>query len=81
MTASRSRPKVSGAPGTSYKLRVNSYKSWYRKPEEVSTNGDYEVTFRLKRPQPAFLMLLASGFSPAYSIFNGNRVEDVWLDK
>ena len=25
------------------------------------TNGDYEVTFHLKRPQPAFLMLLASG--------------------
>src|SRR5262249_21927185 len=25
--------------------------------------GDYEVTFHLKRPQPAFPMLLASGFS------------------
>ena len=28
--------------------------------------GDYEVTFRLKRPQPAFIALLASGFSPVY---------------
>src|SRR6202023_1455991 len=34
--------------------------------EEVVTNGDYEVTFRLKRPQPAFVALLASGFSPVY---------------
>jgi peptide/nickel transport system substrate-binding protein len=39
---------------SSDKLRVNSLKSWYRNLEEVSTNGDYDVTFRLKRPQPAF---------------------------
>src|SRR5262249_31610950 len=50
----------------SEKLRVNPRKSWYRNLEEVTTNGDYEVTFRLNRPQPAFLMLLASGFSPVY---------------
>ena len=48
------------------KFRVNPGKSWYRNLEEVTTNGDYEVTFRLKRPQPAFLALLASGFSPIY---------------
>ena len=30
------------------------------------TRGDYEATFVLKRPQPAFLMLLASGMSPVY---------------
>src|SRR5882672_10881944 len=36
------------------KLRVNPRKSWYRNLEEVTTNGDYEVTFRLKRSQPAF---------------------------
>src|SRR5205085_3979491 len=29
-------------------------------------DGDYEVTFRLKRPQPAFLALLAAGHSPIY---------------
>jgi len=28
--------------------------------------GDFEVTFHLKRPQPAFLMVLASGYSPVY---------------
>src|SRR6202035_4219087 len=33
---------------------------------EVVANGDYEVTFRLKRPQPAFVALLASGFTPVY---------------
>jgi peptide/nickel transport system substrate-binding protein len=48
------------------KLRVNPRKSWYRNLEEVAINGDFEVTFRLKRPQPSFLALLASGFSPVY---------------
>src|ERR1700730_15342149 len=48
------------------KLRVNPRKSWYRNLEQVTTNGDYEVTFHLKRPQPAFLTTLASGYSPIY---------------
>src|SRR5205807_10495769 len=48
------------------KLRINPRKAWYRNLEEVAVNGDHEVTFRLKRPQPAFLALLASGFSPVY---------------
>src|SRR6266566_2121516 len=48
------------------KFRVNPRKSWYQNLEEVTTNGDYEVTFRLKQPQPAFLTALASGFSPIY---------------
>jgi peptide/nickel transport system substrate-binding protein len=48
------------------KLRLNPRKSWYRNLEEVTVNGDYEVTFRLKRPQPSFLALLASGWSPIY---------------
>src|SRR5215471_4693501 len=48
------------------KLRVNPRKSWYRNLAEVTTNGEYEVTFHLKRSQPAFLVLLASGFSPVY---------------
>ena len=50
----------------SEKLRINPRKTWYRNLEEVTTSGDYEVTFRLKRPQPAFIALLASGFSPVY---------------
>src|SRR6266403_4139642 len=48
------------------KLRINPRKSWYSNVEEVTTNGDYEVTFRLKRPQPALLTLLASGWAPIY---------------
>src|SRR5215468_8041506 len=48
------------------KLRLNPRKSWYRNLHEVTINGDYEVTFHLKRPQPAFLALLASGWSPVY---------------
>jgi peptide/nickel transport system substrate-binding protein len=48
------------------KLRVNPRKAWYRNLEQVTANGDYEVTFQLKRPQPSFVALLASGFSPVY---------------
>src|SRR5215469_10481246 len=51
---------------SSDKLRINPRKSWYRNLEEVTTNGDYEVTFHLQRPQPAFLNLLAAGQSPIY---------------
>src|SRR5438270_5015695 len=48
------------------KLRVNLRKSWYRNLDRVTTKGDYEVTFHLKRRQPALLALLASGWSPVY---------------
>jgi peptide/nickel transport system substrate-binding protein len=51
---------------TSEKLRINPRKSWYSNVEEVTTNGDHEVTFRLNRPQPALLALLASGWAPIY---------------
>src|SRR5467141_3442500 len=51
---------------TDEKLRVNPRKAWYGNIEEVTANGDYEVTFRLKRPQPALLALLASGWSAVY---------------
>src|SRR6185437_14128901 len=33
------------------KLRINPRKSWFDNVSEVSTNGDYEVTLHLKRPQ------------------------------
>jgi peptide/nickel transport system substrate-binding protein len=48
------------------KLRINPRKAWYKNLEKVTAGGDYEVTFQLKRPQPAFIALLASGFSPVY---------------
>jgi peptide/nickel transport system substrate-binding protein len=50
----------------SERLRINPRKSWYTNVDEVTTNGDYEATFRLKRPQPALLALLASGWAPIY---------------
>jgi peptide/nickel transport system substrate-binding protein len=48
------------------KLRINTRKSWYKNVERVTTNGDDEVAFRLKWPQPAFLLLIADGRSPIY---------------
>src|SRR5215831_7896632 len=39
----------------SEKLRINPRKAWYKNLEEVTTNGDFEVTFHLKRSQPAFV--------------------------
>jgi peptide/nickel transport system substrate-binding protein len=48
------------------KLRVNPRKAWFGNLESVTTNGDYEAIFHLKRPQPSFIALLASGWSPIY---------------
>ena len=48
------------------KLRKNPRKSWYTNLDKVTVNGDYEATFHLKRSQPAFIALLASGYSPVY---------------
>lgn len=48
------------------KLRFNPRKSFYKTLDSVAANGDYEVTFHLKRQQPAFPMLLATGFAPIY---------------
>jgi peptide/nickel transport system substrate-binding protein len=48
------------------RLRVNPRKAWYSNVKEVTTKGDYEVSFHLKQPQPALLALLASGWSPIY---------------
>ncbi|MFV0298637.1 MAG: ABC transporter substrate-binding protein [Hyphomicrobiaceae bacterium] len=48
------------------RLRKNPRAIWYHNLKEVKINGDTEVTFTLGRPQPAFLMLLAAGFTPMY---------------
>jgi len=44
----------------------NPRKVWYYNLREVTTGGEHEATFHLGHPQPSFLMLLASGFSPVY---------------
>ena len=51
---------------TKEKLRLNFGEAWFFNLGEVTTNGETEVTFHLKRPHPAFLSLLASGYSPIY---------------
>jgi peptide/nickel transport system substrate-binding protein len=51
---------------TNEKFRLNPRKAWYQNLEEVTTKGDLEVTFHLKRPQPSFIALLASGWSAVY---------------
>jgi peptide/nickel transport system substrate-binding protein len=48
------------------KFRKNPRKSWYDQVADVTTKGDFEVAFNLKRPQPALLALLASGYTPIY---------------
>jgi peptide/nickel transport system substrate-binding protein len=47
-------------------FRLNPRKAWYHNLQQVTTSGEYEVAFHLKRPQPAFIALLASGVSPVY---------------
>src|SRR5712692_11327 len=47
-------------------LRKNPREGWYKNVAEVKVNTDVEVVFRLDRPQPALLALLASGYSPIY---------------
>jgi peptide/nickel transport system substrate-binding protein len=48
------------------KFRINPRRAWYRNVTEITTNGDFEVTFHLQRPQPYLIALLASGQSPVY---------------
>jgi peptide/nickel transport system substrate-binding protein len=48
------------------KLRTNPRKIWYHNVDSVTANGDGEAVFHLKRPQPALIALIASGYSPVY---------------
>jgi len=47
-------------------FKRNPRKVWYYNLHDVTTHGDHEATFHLRAPQPSFLLLLASGFSPVY---------------
>jgi peptide/nickel transport system substrate-binding protein len=51
---------------TQEKLRLNAREAWWSNLNEVTTDGDLQATFHLKRRQPSFLSMLASGFSPVY---------------
>jgi peptide/nickel transport system substrate-binding protein len=48
------------------KLRINPRKSWFVNLKEVTSKGDYQVTFHLTRPQASFLAMLATGWTPMY---------------
>ena len=48
------------------KLRKNPRKAWYKNLEKVTVDSPTQATFHLKRAQPAFLTLLASGYTPVY---------------
>jgi peptide/nickel transport system substrate-binding protein len=48
------------------RLRINPRKDWYANVEAIEAPDLHTVVFRLKRPQPSLLMMLASGYSPVY---------------
>src|SRR5215813_9261353 len=55
------------APDAPAKLRINPRKDWYANVEAVEAPDPRTVVFRLKRPQPSLLLMLASGYSPVYA--------------
>ena len=57
---------VREAPEAQTKLRLNPRKDWYANIEAIEAADPYTVVFRLKRPQPSIMMMLASGQSPVY---------------
>jgi peptide/nickel transport system substrate-binding protein len=58
---------VREAPDAAAKLRLNPRKDWYANVDHIEAPDAYTVVFRLKRPQPSLLTLLASGYSPVYA--------------
>ena len=55
---------VRGAPDAKAKLKVNPRKLWYENVDAIEAPDPYTVVFRLKKPQPSLLPMLASGYSP-----------------
>jgi peptide/nickel transport system substrate-binding protein len=57
---------VREAPDARAKLRTNPHKEWYANVDAIETPDPFTVLFRLKRPQPSLIMMLAGGHSPVY---------------
>ena len=57
---------VREAPGAAAKLRLSPRKDWFTNVEAIEAADPHTVIFRLKRPQPSLLLMLASGYSPVY---------------
>ena len=55
------------APDAPAKLRTNPRHEWYVNVDRVEAVDPRTVVIRLKRPQPSFLLMLASGFTPIYA--------------
>jgi peptide/nickel transport system substrate-binding protein len=58
---------VREAPDAQVKLRISPRTDWYANVEAIEAPDPHTVIFRLKRPQPSLLMMLASGYSPIYA--------------
>src|ERR1700730_11920695 len=58
---------VRETPEAPAKLRLNARREWYANVEGVDAVDPQTVVFRLKRPQPSLLLMLASGFTPIYA--------------
>jgi peptide/nickel transport system substrate-binding protein len=54
-------------PPEGAKLRLNPRRDWYVNVQAVEAIDAQTVVFRLKRPQPSLLLMLASGFTPIYA--------------
>jgi peptide/nickel transport system substrate-binding protein len=54
-------------PAEGARLRLNPRRDWYANVQAVEVIDARTVVFRLKRPQPSLLLLLASGFTPIYA--------------
>jgi peptide/nickel transport system substrate-binding protein len=57
---------VREAPEAAAKMRTSPRKDWYTSVEAIEAPEAHTVVFRLKRPQPSLLLMLASGYSPVY---------------
>ena len=57
---------VREGPEAPAKLRLSARRDWYVNVEAIETPDPPVVVFRLKRPQPSLLLMLASGYSPVY---------------
>src|SRR5712692_901213 len=54
-------------PDAPAKLRLNPRREWYANVEGVEAPDPQTLVFRLTRPQPSLLLMLASGFTPIYA--------------
>jgi len=64
---------VDGADTKQEMMRKSPRSIWYQNVKDITTNGDNEVTFELKRPQVSFLSMLASGYAPIYACHANGR--------